>query len=181
VLTASGNLSVVLTLGGMPSPLQINNATISVAVGSTVSAPTASTGAAPGHLASEHLDPALQSFNGTGQQTASGAGKLCGEITSLSLSKVPIPMALAGCGILNCSRCYTTSNSLLDVIVGGCNTLIGTQITPTQPDKGAGYKFTTDPTTKAITGCNGPSLDACMANTAYSAYFKFTTDRVIMK
>jgi cysteine-rich repeat protein len=181
-LAASGDLTVSLTLGGVPSSLQIKNANVAVTVNATNSAPTiSSNGAAPGHLASEHLDPALQSFVSTGTQTATGAGKLCGDITSRSLSKVPIPMALVGCGLLKCSKCYTASNSLLDVIVGGCDTLIGTQITSTQPDQGSGYQFTADANTHAINGCNGPSLDACFDTTSYSAYFKFTTDRVIMK
>jgi hypothetical protein len=113
------------------------------------------------------------------------AGQLCGNVTAGSLAAVPIPSAL----LSNCSQ-YTATNTLLDVIVGGCTAFVIIQvIAPTQPDKtrsGTGsFTFQTDGQHK-VSGCkNGMNqtvpLSTCMSDAAYSASFKFTTDRVIAK
>ena len=52
--------------------------------------------------------------------------------------------------------------------------------------KGAPYKLTADPNTHVVTGCTDKSgaavnLAMCLDAAAYSSYFKFTTDRVIVK
>jgi hypothetical protein len=102
-----------------------------------------------------------------------------------------------------CSAGYTMSNSLLDVIIGGCKTLGGiiTVINSKQPDKedpaapaaGSGPPYTlsaSSTSTKIVDRCKAgtatynkgtPEFDACLKDAAYSAYFKFTTDRVIVK
>ena len=45
-----------------------------------------------------------------------------------SQKNVPVPMALQGCGFLNCDKCYDADNSLLDVIVSGCKVFGSTQV-----------------------------------------------------
>jgi hypothetical protein len=89
---------------------------------------------------------------------------------------------------LACSKCYDADNSLLDVIVGGCTVLGSTQVKPTQPDKarvpGDTYTFTTD-STGHVNACKKnnvtSTLQTCLTDAAYSAFLKFTTDRVIAK
>jgi cysteine-rich repeat protein len=197
VLTAGpSNIGLTLALGGAPATLRMTATRVSVTNSSTVSAPAASTGATPGHIADEHLDPAVMSFPSLGQQmSATGEGKLCGNISALSLSKVPIAMGLVGCGFLKCSQCYTASNSLLDAIVNGC-TVFTDQIAATQPDSGkddpdappagAGPPYKLTSTGNAVTGCqdksgNAVDLTACLQDAVYSSYFHFTTDRIILK
>jgi cysteine-rich repeat protein len=178
-------ISILINLGGSPANLNLLDAKLRGNVGAT-STPLASTGGTPGHLAAEHLDPTLTSF-----ATVTG-GKLCGNVTAASLAAVPIPSALVGCGALNCTKCYTASNTLLDVIVGGCTVLFLQQVRPTDtpdsarvPADAGKFKFTTNATTKAVNGCtkNGVStpLATCLNDAAYSSYFTFGTDRVIMK
>jgi cysteine-rich repeat protein len=152
------------------------------------SAPTASAGSPPGHLASEHLDPALMSYSSMAN------GELCGRVSALSLAGTPAPSLAA-----SCTTAYGVNNSLLDVLVGGCTIVIVgigvTEITATQPDTfdpsapaagaGAPYKLTAN-ASHQITGCmdktNNPvPLPACLNAAAYSSFFKFTTDRVIIK
>jgi hypothetical protein len=118
------------------------------------------------------------------------SGQLAGDISAGALAATPIPASLVGAGLLNCSQAYTSANTLLDVLVGGCSILGGgiTLIKPTQPDRAAvagdTYAFTRDATTKRVTGCthNGAaaSLADCLAAAVYSSYFRFTTDRVIV-
>jgi cysteine-rich repeat protein len=184
--TTSSEIVVTVSLAGQPAKLNMLNARLKGNVGAA-NKPLTSTGGTPGHLASEHLDPALTSF------ATVSAGELCGDVTAESLKAVAIPSALVGCGFLSCSACYTASNTLLDVIVNGCNVIIGQQIKPTQPDKsriaGTTYAFQYSSATKTITGCtktvNGTTssatLDECWTNGAYSSLLRFTTDRVIAK
>ncbi|HZS42014.1 MAG TPA: DUF4215 domain-containing protein [Polyangia bacterium] len=177
-----------LTLAGATANLTLNNVKMTASIGAT-SAPKISTGATPGHLASENLDPALKSYATSGQQTTTGAAKLCGNVTAASLSQVAAPMALVGCGLTNCSQCFTASNSLLDVLVSGCSTFIGQQIKAQQPDQStnAGVTYTLSANAQhVVTGCkdnkgNTVALATCLAAAEYSAYFRFTTDRVIVK
>jgi cysteine-rich repeat protein len=176
------DITITVSLGGSPAKLDMLAAKLQASLGNATK-PKTSTGSTPGHLAAEHLDAALTSF-----ETAAN-GKLCGNVTAESLKNVPVPTALQGCGFLNCSRCYNASNSLLDVIVGGCSVLGITQIKPTQPDKarvaGDTYTFTTDATTKIVTGCKKNNVttpvETCRNDAAYSSFLKFTTDRVIAK
>lgn len=190
-----GSLEIALILSGSPATLDMSNVTIQVTTGST-STPLTSTGAPPGHEANENLDPALVSYQSSGQKTNNGSGKLCGRVSAASLAQVPAPDALTGGGLLSCSQNYSANNSLLDVIIGGCNVLFIQQITPTQPDtndptvppagSGPSYTLTANGSTKVVNGCvdsnnNSVPLAACLADAAYSAYFKFATGRVILK
>jgi hypothetical protein len=169
-LTVTGGMlamsSVILkgTAGGASAPLQSTN------------------GFPPGHLPSEHIDPGLVSFS------ALSGGQLRGNISAASLAATPYSGQATDQG-------YTTNNSMLDVIVSGATTLGGLVrlVNPTQPDQsdpnapvaGAGpnYLFVAD-SSKKVVGCkdkNGNSVDltAGLNSAAYSAYFTFSTDRVI--
>jgi len=172
---------LVVNLGGQAATLDMLNARLRANVGGTSTPLTSTNAGPPGHLAAEHLDPALTSFG-----TTTG-GELCGNVTSGSLAAVPIPTALVGCDLTHCSQCYTATNTLLDVIVGGCGTILGNQIQPTQPDTArvsGTYAF--QRTGNRVTACtkNGAAADLtndCLPNSAYSSFFKFTSDRVIAK
>ncbi|MDC3961666.1 DUF4215 domain-containing protein [Polyangium jinanense] len=196
-LTAGpGNLTIGINFAGAPAALKMSSARLTMSVGA-VSTPLASTGNTPGHLASENLDPALQTFASTGQPDDSGAGKLCGNVSATSLDQVPVPADLAAGGSIACGQGYTTQNSLLDVIVGGCTVFnIVTVITPSQPDQtdpnapvaGAGgpYTLTTNAMTKQVNGCRDKDnqtvdFNTCLNAAAYSSFFKFATGRVIAK
>jgi cysteine-rich repeat protein len=185
------DISITISLAGVPATLNMLRAILIGNVGAT-STPLTSTGAPPGHLASEHLDPSLVSFATVGSSTA--LGKLCGDVTAQSLKSVPVPSALQGCAsIFNltaCSQCYSATNSLLDVLISGCtNPFVGPLINIQQPDGGRvvtdSYTFSANATTKVVNACtkNGAaaSLTACLNDATYSSFFRFTTDRVIMK
>jgi cysteine-rich repeat protein len=192
--TQPGGLKIPVRLGGTLSTLSLSNARLSVGIGAS-SAPLVSSGTPPGHLASEQLDPALVSFASAGEKNAIGAGTLCGNVSASSLSQVPIPSALVSGGFLSCMEGYMASNSLLDVLVGGCRILFVRQIRPTQPDTedptappaggGPGYRLTTN-SQRQVSGCldsSGAAADlaTCLNDAAYSAYLKFATGRVIAR
>ncbi|NVB83077.1 MAG: DUF4215 domain-containing protein [Kofleriaceae bacterium] len=171
------DIAITISLAGSPATLNMLAAKLKGNIGG-VSTPVTSGGGTPGHLASEHLNPTLQSF-----EVMTG-GQLCGNVTAGSLAAVPIPMAL----LQNCSQ-YTAANSLLDVIVGGCSVFIITVIRATQPDKtrsGTGsFTFQTD-AQRRVSGCRNQMsqavpLNTCLSDAAYSSSFRFTTDRVIAK
>jgi len=186
-----GNLKLTLTLSGTLTPLNLSNVRVRGTLGAT-SIPKTSTGATPGHLASEHLDPALTSF------ATSTNGQLCGNVSAYSLSKVPVPAAILPGGGVACTENYASTNSLLDVLVGGCR-IFGfiTAVSKTQPDTsdptapiaGAGPKYVlsaSSTTTKVVDTCKDKSgatvtFATCLNSAAYSSYFKFTSDRVIVK
>lgn len=185
-----GNITLTISISGSPAPLQISQGKVQVKLGST-STPKTSTGNPPGHLASEHLDPALTSFQTGGTQNDNGAGKLCGNVSAYSMSKVMLTDGITGV----CSA-YKANNSLLDLIVGGCRVLVVVEaVAATQPDQSDPAKLpagTTPPyklsagSNKQVNGCkdkNGKTvpLDACLQAAAYSSYFKLATDRVIIK
>jgi hypothetical protein len=196
VLTAGPatiNLPVSFSEGTATLPLV--NATLNVSIGAASTPTTSSSGTPPGHLAAENLDPAIQSFASMGQQTTAGAGKLCGSVDAQTLAVIPIPSSLVGCGLSSCSQCFSASNSMLDLWVTGCGTILGTQISSAQPDTvdpnapvlGAGgpYRLSSNPS-HVVTGCTDKNgtvqpLSSCLAAAAYSSYFQFTTDRVIVK
>lgn len=189
-----GSLPLRLNLAGTRANFKLVGIKLS-ATNAAPSKPLSSSGSTPGHLASEHLDPKLTSFPRSGQPTSSGAGKMCGNITAASLAKVSVPALLAG--PLGCTEGYTsTGNSMLDVVIGGCTTLLGKAINKTQPDGddpavspaggGPPYKLTANASTKKVTGCTDKggksvSLSACLADATYSAFFRFATGRVIIK
>jgi cysteine-rich repeat protein len=179
-----------LPLGDSTAPTRFADLQLRLLHGAALSSPTVSAGGPPGHLVSEQLDPAVQSWSVASQ------GQLCGVITAASLAATPIPTALAGGGLGSCSQNYALSNSLLDVIIGGCTTFFVPQVTPRQPDEsdpnfptvGAGppYTLSANPVTKVVDTCRDDlnavvNLNACLQAAAYSSYFTFTTDRVIVK
>jgi hypothetical protein len=190
-----GSISMAISLGGSPATLNMSNVKLQVTLGAT-SMPTSSTGNPPGHLASENLDPALVSYQSGSQKTTNGSGKLCGNVSAASLAQVPIPSALVGSGLFSCQQGYAATNTMLDVIVGGCSIfLVGTQIASTQPDThdpnvppaGAGPPYTlqlnsNDVVSTCLDSTNTPvNLNACLADAAYSSFFRIATGRVMLK
>lgn len=176
-------ISVTVNFTGVVVVMDMFGTVFRATVGASTK-PTSSTGMTPGHLAAEHLDPNLTSF------ATMTAGEMCGNTTAKSLADVLAPSALVGCGFGHCTQCYTTSNTLLDVYISGCDvTLVGQQVAATQPDTartpGDVYHFTADPTTHKVTSCtkNGmaDTLTDCVAKAGYTSLFRFTTDRVIAK
>jgi hypothetical protein len=188
LLTATGpSISLSLVLAGAVGHLTMTDVHLKAFTGSS-STPTASTGATPGHLAAENLDPALTSFDSSGG--AAGTNKLCGNVTADSLAHVPAPPALIQGGSNACMEGYTAANSLLDMLVGGCKVKViiftVTAIKPTQPDTPGGDQFVlTAGDGKKIASCtrNGTPADlaTCLTSSTYSSYFQFTSDRVIIK
>jgi hypothetical protein len=118
------------------------------------------------------------------------------------LALVPMPADLLPGGGHTCGENYSTSNHLLDALVNGCTWTIFPLISKTQPDaidpsqpvagqgpnaSGAPYVLTL--TGNTVTGCTDKSGKAvpagdfqkCLNAAAYSSFFAFTSDRVIMK
>ena len=178
--------------------LRLSSAKLQVLVGASSAPGSSFGGMTPGHLVSEHLDPALQSFSTLGQANANFAGKLCGDISAKSLSQAPVPPELLPSGTLPCTESYSAANSFLDVIVSGCTVNLGIPvlaISPSQPDKadpaapvggtGAPYKLVAN-AQKSISACTDSnnvvvSLGMCLDAAAYSSFFRFAMDRVILK
>lgn len=189
---AAGPGSVVLTLPlfGAAASLETKRVTLGIDLGAS-NAPTTSSGGPPGHLASEHLDPALESFATAGETTR---GSLCGDVVARSLSLVPIPSSLTGGGFTACSENYTVANTLLDLLVGGCTILFQAQVVPQQPDgenpdappAGAGPPYTlTANASHVVDGCKDSGLQAvpladCLADATYSTSLRLAADRVRM-
>lgn len=173
----AGTLSLAVILAGSPATLTMYHAQISAKTGGMVIAPKTSTGSTPGHVAGEHLDPALRSFS------ALSAGKLCGNISAASLYAVKMPSSLQG-GLV-CKEKYGSGNRLLDAIVVGCyNPIFKTQaIYPTQPDGSTdGNHYQLIFSGNEVTGCTGGEpFPTCLDKATYSSAFSFTTDRVIAK
>jgi cysteine-rich repeat protein len=176
---------------------RLSSAKIQALVGASF-APGASAGTPPGHLASEHLDPALQSFATLGQPDANFSGKLCGNASTKGLAQTPAPTELLPGGTFPCLEGYSAASSLLDVLVTGCTINVGVilqVVMPTQPDKadpaapvggaGAPYKLGVN-AQKIVTSCADKNnvavpLATCLDAAAYSTYFRFAMDRVILK
>ncbi len=190
-----GNVSLSINFAGIPATLRMSNAQVIASIGA-VSTPLMSSGTTPGHRAIENLDPALQSYASHGSPDDTGAGRLCGNVSATSLNAIPVPPALT-MGMLACDEGYTSQNTLLDIIVGGCKVFgFVNVITATQPDQsnpampvagaGAPYTFTTNSMTKKVNGCldkNNQTVDLnmCRNAAAYSGFFKFAMKRVIAK
>jgi cysteine-rich repeat protein len=192
--TQPSNLDVPFQSGTAHAVMRASNARLSVVTGAS-SAPLTSGGAPPGHLASEHLDPTLVSFATAGERNDAAAGRLCGNLSAKSLSQVPIPAPLLAGGLLSCMEGYGTSNSLLDMIVGGCTVLFVRQTRATQPDTedpmappagaGPGYTLIRN-SQRQVSGCTDASgaavdLETCLNDAAYSAFAKFASGRVIAR
>jgi cysteine-rich repeat protein len=189
-----GDLDLAIDLAGSPAVLRMTSVLLTGTIGAT-SKPLTSNGGPPGHLASEHIDPALKSFSTIGQTTLNGAAKLCGNVSAQSLAQVPIPESLVGGGLLACSENYAATNTMLDVFVSGCTVLFIQQIASKQPDKtdpaapaaGAGGPYTLVANgQKSVSSCkdkNGATVDlaTCLDAAAYSSFFKLATNRIIAK
>ena len=186
-----GTINLVLVLTGAPATFKISNVKVQGTVNATSTPKVSANMSTPGHLASENLDPKLVSYESMGQGNANGAAKLCGNIAAASLAKVALPAAV----IQNCNQ-YNAQNTMLDLLVGGCTafgfiTLVKAtqpdQVDPNAPVAGAGAPYKLSATVgKAINTCKDKAgavvnLATCLDAAAYSSYFKFTTDRVIIK
>jgi hypothetical protein len=191
VLSASGGHVLVSAFG--TSLLDFASVKLQLTAATPATKPTASTGASPGHLATENLDPTLTSFATAGGTNTAPTGLLCGNTTAASLAATPVPSQFQ----TNCTdQNFTTANNMLDVFVDGCTQTGGFVqiITAVQPDQvnpdatpvGAGGLYTFQLTGTHVTGCKDKSgttvsLAACEAAAAYSTYLKIAVDRVILK
>jgi cysteine-rich repeat protein len=193
VLSAGpGSFTLPLTIGAGVTQLGMSAATLHALIGSN-SAPTESTtGLPPGYLPSQHLSPNFRSVETTGSTDVSQAGTLCGNVSAASLATALLPSSVTqGCT----SPTYTASNTILDLIIGGCSFFGVTAVTATQPDKvdssqpiaGAGAPYTLSASSGVtVDTCKDKSgakvnLDKCLAAATYSSYFKFATDRVLIR
>jgi cysteine-rich repeat protein len=189
VLNAGPGTIVLPPLVG-PGSVRLSNTRLTMMTNAS-SAPTISSGSTPpGHLASENLDPALTSYASASQTTTTGSGQLCGNVAAVSLAQTPIPASI----LTNCTQ-YTASNSMLDLIVGGCTVIIVQVIIPKQPDTddptvppvGAGPPYTlTENASHVVTTCRDHTsvvvnLTDCLNDAAYSSFFRLATGRVIAK
>ena len=190
--TTPSNMSFTVNFVGVDVTMNMFNTRLQVQTQANTT-PTASTGTTPGHLASEHLDPTLKSFEAMGTHDASNvpSGKLCGSTTAGSLYNTHVPAAV----ITYCGN-YTINNTLLDLYIGGCTYLIFFPIVrATQPDTSRSgsdtYTFQFSSTTRQVVSCrkNGGAAQAvgtagftdCLNNAGYTSYYRFTSDRVIGK
>ena len=179
----AGPGSVVLSNVVGPSSFSVANARLRATVGAST-APTESTnGFPPGHLPAENIPEGLTSF-----ATMNG-GRLAGDISAGSLAATPIPTSLTGSGIGSCSQTYDATHTFLELMLSGCTVIGIPVVAPTQPDRdlspgGGTYTFTTDGN-RHVSGCLRNAVPAtlpeCYAGAAYSAYFLFTTNRVILR
>jgi hypothetical protein len=180
-LTAGpSDVNLTLLLGGTPAVLQMRQATVLAQYDAATSKPPPPPSQlASGFVSAEAID-------------ANGQRGLCGNITVESLAKIPIPESLttgsgkcsASCGS---SYAYTycgegnpvgaSCNSLLDVIVGGCQVtpflFCIAAIKPTQPDvSGSGDKAL------KVGGTYHKVTQTTVGNTnAYSSWLSFHAKR----
>ena len=178
-----GLLKLPIAIGGAPSTLSVSNARLRAAV---AAAPAPNVPAPP----PTNLAPGLTVFQ---SMTGSGSGQgICGNVTVESLAHIPVPPSLASGASSAClactgSRTYTACpgnsvepgcNSMLDVLVGGCKTLLCfvTVVTPAQPDVPAPGSASVR--TLSIGSGNAVPSDQSTGNEdAYSSYFKFEANR----
>jgi cysteine-rich repeat protein len=191
VLTAGpGTINFPSLFSTVPATLPFVNANLSVPIEASSAPTVSSSGNPPGHLAAENLDPTIRSFASMGQQTTA-PGKLCGTLSAATLAAAPIPGPLLSGGASACvaagsnSHAYTSVNSMLDLLVGGCETFGGfvTLVNPAQPDVVLSGSNITPLLTGAnsIASCNGTGDISCLTKEGYSSYLQFTADRVIVK
>lgn len=184
--TTAGEFAITVNFVGVDVTMDMFKTTIRAPIGAATT-PLTSSGSTPGHLASEHLDPALQSFQTMGSSTV--PAELCGATTARSLDNTNIPSAV----VAYCSN-YTIGHSLLDLYIGGCTYFFLPIIRSTQPDtsktSNVTYTFQAN-AQRYVNGCKkfvggveqnpAPSLDVCLDNAGYSSYYKLFTDRIIGK
>jgi len=184
-LTAGpGTIELQLLFAFEPAQVNLFNTRIEATLDPALSTPLASTtGAPPGHLASENISPTLKTFS------TSSEGAMCSEVSVESLFNAPMPTLLQQtCFLEDGSFAFTSANRLLDAFIVGCAAFGVPAIDPTQPDSstdGASYAFAFDATARTVTSCtkNGQPavLSDCVRAATYSSYFKFKSDRVIIK
>jgi cysteine-rich repeat protein len=174
-----GEFSITVNFVGVAVTMDLFQTKVRATIGPSSTPITSSDGTTPGHLTSEHVAPALQSF-----QTSS-SGEVCGVTAAQSLANTLTPSDLTGS---TCGSFYATSNSLLDVYVSGCKALgIVSEVNATQPDAsrdGAVYRFTANASHQVVSCTRNGVADTladCIANAGYSSLFKYTTDRIIAK
>jgi cysteine-rich repeat protein len=184
---AGGRILLSLDVGGGSAPVALSSVRARATIGGS-RRPKVHGSRPVGHREFENVDPALVSFAST------GSGELCGNISALSLARLPVPSSLRQGGSSACSQGYTTDNSMLDVLIGGCSVWFFTAITATQPDQfdpgvpqvGAGAPYQLEAgDDRGIHHCydrNGVRvrLRDCLAAAAYSSAVGFTTDRVMI-
>jgi cysteine-rich repeat protein len=191
--TNAADMSFTVNFVGVDVTMNMFRTTIQAQTGA-VTTPKVSTGTTPGHLAAEHLDPAIQSFEAMGSHDTNNAptGKLCGATTAGSLYNTFVPAAVTQ----NCPA-FDISHNMLDLYTIGCKILFITVIGKTAPDTSRNnmgndkYVFTYSSTTNRVTGCtknSGPvqaigtaGFTDCLNNAGFTSFYKFTTDRVIGK
>jgi len=178
-----GLLKLPLAIGGAPSTLSVSNAKLRATLDAT---PAPNVPAPP----PSHLAPGLTVFQSL---TGSGSGQgICGNVTVESLAHIPVPASLAtgassACLACTGSRAYTACsgntvepgcNSMLDVLVGGCKTLVClvTLVTPSQPDVPAPGSASVRSLSLG-SGNAVPSDQSTGNDDAYSSYFKFDANR----
>lgn len=182
-----GDVALSLNLGGGSAKLALSSVIVRAGVG-TSRAPREHLTLPRGHREEEHLDPMLTSF------WQLSAGRLCGNVSAISLATLPVPETLREGGAHECWEGYNASNSMLDVIVSGCSIFFVHPIAATQPDQsdpaaeqvgdGAPYRFITA-SDHTIAGCrdrsgNTVSLRRCLRAAAFSVAVEFTADRVMI-
>jgi hypothetical protein len=177
-----GALNLQSSFAGSPWTLTISAAHVRAHSGASSAPLESSNGFPPGHLPGENVPGKLTSF---GSMTS---GQLAGNVSAASLADTLVPAGLTGA---SCNNYYTTSNTLLDVFVSGCSAFgLVTEVSPTQPDQSdpavdsGTYAFSVDGS-HHVNGCTRNGVTAvlahCLAAAAYSGYFSFTTDRVILR
>lgn len=185
-LTAGpGTISLKLLFALSPAQVTLYHAVVDAQIDGPVSKPMVAADAAPrGHLASEHLDPALETF------TTSSVGAMCSDVSVQSLFDTPIPDLLQGVCTEDDGQTPVFSletNKLLDLFIVGCKVFGLPGFVTTQPDgslDGAVYHFDADPVTHTVATCTRDGAPAaladCLAQATYSSSFKFTSDRVVI-
>jgi hypothetical protein len=120
------------------------------------------------------------------------SGVTCAHVGARLLAQTKIPAALQGA---SCDQDYAEVNSLLDLVVGGCeradlgiDVIFASQPDQSDPDAppagaGASYVLSADPGTRIVDGCldsTGASvaLAECLADATYSSHLVFTTSAV---
>ncbi|HEX9103663.1 MAG TPA: DUF4215 domain-containing protein, partial [Polyangia bacterium] len=176
-----GTIQLTLVLGtGSSASLTMKNTVLTAKSGAS-SPPTKSSGATPGHLATENDLPTLNTF------ASLTAGQICGDVTAASLAQVNLPASFDGQCIEGYASTAVPPNTLLDVLVGGCHhSVLGfpvSIIAATQPDGPPGSTVQLTTTGTRVSGCtgNGGAYPACLDVATYSSAFQFTADRVIAK
>jgi len=196
VLNAGPGSFTLKTNVGAALALSASALRIAITTGTSTTPMMYVSGTDRGHLPSENLDPGLVSFANSGSSAAANRGYFCGNVSAASLAAAQIPpQLLAGAGSMACTQAYTSANTFLDLLVGGCTVSILQAVIPTQPDQvdagappaGAGgpYKLFAN-ASKVVSTCkdkNNTTVDltTCLDAAAYSFDFAFNTDRVIAK